>query len=68
MRVKYLGEVTHASLPEGASGYELGIEFVYKIGNDDPKTGAKICLVNLAGSTVAWQVEKQPVATAAVSG
>jgi len=60
VRVKYLGEVTHASLPEGASGYELGIEFVYKIGNDDPKTGAKICRVNLADSTVAWQSKSNP--------
>lgn len=53
--VKYLGEVRHTSLPDGAAGYELGIEFAFKIGNDDPKTGRKICSVNLADSSVTWQ-------------
>jgi hypothetical protein len=60
VRVKYLGDVTPASLQDGVAGYELGIEFVYKIGNDDSKTGTKICGVNLADSSVTWQSKSGP--------
>jgi hypothetical protein len=60
VRVKYLGEVKRISLPDSASGYELGIEFDYKIGQDDSKTATKFCLVDLADSTVDWKWTASP--------
>lgn len=60
VRVKYLGEIKEIPLPHSASGYELGIEFDHKIGNDDPKTATKFCRVNLVDSTVDWQWNSSP--------
>ena len=58
--VKYLGEIKQISLPDSASGYELGVEFVYKIGHDDSKTATKFCRVNLTDSTVDWKWTASP--------
>ena len=54
-KVAFVGEITAIELPGAAPGYELGIEFVYKLGNDDPRTGRKLCRINLADSSVVWQ-------------
>lgn len=54
-RVGFLGDARQIELPGGATGYELGIEFVYKLGHDDPRTGKKLCRINLADSSVEWQ-------------
>ncbi len=37
------------------TGYELGIEFVSKLGDDDSRTGRKLCSINLADSSVDWK-------------
>jgi hypothetical protein len=55
IKVEFLGEIKQIPLPKSASGYELGIEFVYKVGSDDSRTGRKSCKVNLTDSTVDWQ-------------
>ena len=54
-KVAFVGEIKAIELPGAAPGYELGIEFVYKLGNDDPRTGRKLCRINLADSSVVWQ-------------
>ncbi|MFE4834425.1 hypothetical protein ACFRAU_07065 [Arthrobacter sp. NPDC056691] len=53
--VKFLGEVTRVELPGEAKRYDLGIEFAYKLGDDDSGTAKKLCRINLADSTVEWQ-------------
>ncbi|WP_427131307.1 hypothetical protein [Pseudarthrobacter sp. S9] len=55
VKVTYLGEIKQIELPGGAPGYELGVEFVSKLRNDDPRTGRKLCRINLADSSVDWQ-------------
>ncbi|MEO6143415.1 MAG: hypothetical protein ABIP19_05490 [Dermatophilaceae bacterium] len=54
-KVAFVGEIKAVELPGAAAGYELGLEFVYKLGNDDPRTGRKLCRINLADSSVVWQ-------------
>ncbi|XAS67734.1 hypothetical protein V3C33_20380 [Micrococcaceae bacterium Sec5.7] len=54
-RVAFLGDARQIELPGGATGYELGIEFVYKLGHDDPRTGKKLCRINLVDSSVEWK-------------
>jgi hypothetical protein len=53
--VAFLGAIKQVELPGHATGYELGIEFVYKLGHDDPRTGKKLCTINLADSSVVWR-------------
>lgn len=55
VKVALLGETRQITLPGGATGYELGIEYMYKMGNDDAKPGRKLCRANVADSTVEWQ-------------
>ncbi|KUM38319.1 hypothetical protein [Arthrobacter sp. EPSL27] len=55
VKVALLGGTRQITLPGGATGYELGIEYMYKMGNDDAKPGRKLCRANLADSTVEWQ-------------
>jgi len=56
--VKFLGAIKQVELPQHVTGYELGIEFVFKLGRDDPRTGKKLCRMNLADSSVVWQALK----------
>lgn len=56
--VKFLGAIRQVELPTHVTGYELGIEFVYKLGHDDPRTGRKLCRINLADSSVVWRFLK----------
>ena len=58
--IKYLGEIRLIALPDSASGYELGIQFAYKIGHDDSKTATKFCRVDLTDSTVDWNWTASP--------
>lgn len=60
VKVGFLGETKQITLPESATGYELGIEFVYKVGNNDSKTGRKYCRTNLEDSTVDWRWTASP--------
>ena len=53
--VKFLGAIKQVKLPTDVTGYELGIEFTYKLGHDDPRTGKKLCTINLADSSVVWK-------------
>lgn len=53
--VKFLGAIRQVELPKHVTGYELGIEFVYKLGHDDARTGKKLCRINLADSSVVWK-------------
>lgn len=55
VKVALLGETRQIALPGSATGYELGLEYMYKMGNDDAKPGRKLCRANLADSTVEWQ-------------
>ena len=55
VKVAFRGEVRAILLPANVPGYELGIDYVYKVGNNDANTGTKYCRANLADSTVAWQ-------------
>ncbi|WP_211879630.1 hypothetical protein [Pseudarthrobacter albicanus] len=55
VRVAFLGDVKEVVLPGGMTGYELGIEFVSKLGDDDSRTGRKLCSINLADSSVDWK-------------
>lgn len=55
VHLAFLGDIQPVTLPGDAAGYELGIEFVYKVGHDDSQTGRKLCRINLADSTVNWQ-------------
>ena len=55
VKVALLGETRQIALPGSTTGYELGIEYMYKMGNDDAKPGRKLCRANLADSTVEWQ-------------
>ena len=54
-KVAFVGEIKAVELPGSAAGFELGMEFVYKLGNDDPRTGRKLCRINLADSSVVWK-------------
>jgi hypothetical protein len=58
--VTFLGEIKQISLPGSATGYELGIEFAFKMGNDDAKSLRKYCRANLDDSTVEWQGMTSP--------
>jgi hypothetical protein len=58
--IKYLGVIKQISLPDSTSGYELGIEFAYKIGHDDAKTATKFCRVDLTDSAVDWKWTASP--------
>ncbi|MFC9350514.1 hypothetical protein [Arthrobacter sp. NPDC057013] len=58
--VKYLGDIRAVPLPNGASGYELGIEFGYQMGHDDSQTATKFCRANLTDSTVDWKWTASP--------
>lgn len=59
VKVAFLGEIKQITLP-GATGYELGIEFAFKMGNDDAKSLRKYCRTNLSDSTVEWQWMTSP--------
>jgi hypothetical protein len=52
--VKFLGAIRQVELAKHVTGYELGMEFEFKLGRDDPRTGKKLCRINLADSSVAW--------------
>lgn len=52
VRMAYLSDVQQIVLPDGAVGYELGLEFAYKAGRADPRTDRKLCRINLADSSV----------------
>lgn len=49
-----LEEIRQVKLPGGATGYEMGMRFNYKLGHDDPRAGSKLCRINLADSSVVW--------------
>jgi len=53
-RVRFLGAIKEVKLPGNLTGYELGMEFGFKLGRDDPRTGRKLCTINLADSSVVW--------------
>ena len=59
-KVAFLGEIKQITLPGSATGYELGIEFAFKMGNDDAKSLRKYCRTNLSDSTVEWQWMTSP--------
>jgi hypothetical protein len=54
-KVKFLGKAIQVELPGGATRYDLGIEFAYKLGHDDSQTTKKLCRINLTDSAVEWQ-------------
>jgi hypothetical protein len=56
--VKFLGAIKEVKLPTHVTGYEVGIEFVFQLGRDDPRTGKKLCTINLADSSVVWKALK----------
>lgn len=58
VRVAFLDGIKKVELPGKLPGYELGMEYVYKLGKDDPRTGRKLCRINLADSSVVWQALK----------
>jgi hypothetical protein len=60
VKVAFLGEIKEISLPGSATGYELGIEFAFKMGNDDARSLRKYCRTNLNDSTVEWQGMTSP--------
>ena len=60
VKVAFLGEIKQITLPGSATGYELGIEFAFKRGNDDAKSLRKYCRTNLGDSTVEWQWMTSP--------
>ena len=53
--VAFVGDIKAIKLPGAVTGYELGIAFSYKLGHDDPRTGKKLCTINLADSSVVWK-------------
>ncbi|WP_232082169.1 hypothetical protein [Arthrobacter sp. SO5] len=55
VKVAFRGDVKEILLPANVPGYELGIDYAYKVGNNDARTGTKYCRANLTDSTVAWQ-------------
>ena len=60
VKVAFLGEIKEISLPGSATGYELGIEFAFKLGNDDARSLRKYCRTNLNDSTVEWHGMTSP--------
>jgi hypothetical protein len=52
IRVAFVGDVKQIALPGEVAGLEVGIEFDFKLGHDDPRTGRKLCRINLADSSV----------------
>lgn len=60
VNVAFLGQIKQISLPGSATGYELGIEFAFKMGNDDTRSLRKYCRTNLSDSTVEWQGMASP--------
>jgi hypothetical protein len=68
VHLAFLSDVKQVTLPGGAAGYELGMEFVYKVGHDDSQTGRKLCRINLADSSVVWQPLSTPDSSNNASG
>lgn len=60
VKVAFLGGIKEISLPGSATGYELGIEFAFRVGNDDARSLRKYCRTNLNDSTVEWQGMTSP--------
>lgn len=56
LRVAFLGDIKQVELPKEATGYELGLEFSFALGHDDPRTLKKLCTINLADSSVTWKL------------
>ena len=56
--VKFLGAIRQVELAKNVTGYELGMEYVFKLGRDDPRSGKKLCTINLADSSVVWKALK----------
>jgi len=54
-KVAFLGDIKQIELPGAVTGYELGMEFAFTVGRDDPRTGRKLCRINLVDSSVDWQ-------------
>jgi hypothetical protein len=58
LKVAFLGEISKVELPGNVTGYEVGMEFDFKLGKNDPGTARKLCRINLADSSVEWQTLK----------
>lgn len=60
VKIAFSSGLKQITLADGASGYELGIDYTYKVGHNDSMTGRKYCRTDADVSTVDWQWTPSP--------